>query len=210
MGEDRIAVRPWVALIDGRTVTFTDWNSVDADAIVVATGFDLNLPFLSDEIRRTVDYSRTGMSLAEFTFHPSLDGFAFVGLWAQLGPYAVPLEQQARWIAYSWGGVIPAPSCAQLEHGVQRCIEEDHNGGYREQHEMAIRFGRLAGVDPEGVDDSEHREILPRAAVTPEMFRLVGPDSDSGARRRVLDDFWRYAPPNVKAEVSMRLGRGQA
>ena len=45
-----------------------------------------------------------------YTFHPDLPGLAFVGMWDQSGGYFVPLELQARWIAYTWGGAIPAPT----------------------------------------------------------------------------------------------------
>ena len=45
-----------------------------------------------------------------YTFHPDLPGLAFVGMWDQSGGYFVPLELQARWIAYTWGGAVPATS----------------------------------------------------------------------------------------------------
>lgn len=206
VAEDRISVHPWIAGIDGGCVTFADGSSAEADAVVVATGFDLSLPFLSEDIRRTVNLSRKRIELAEFTFHPDLGGLAFVGLWPQLGPYAVPLELQARWIAYTWGGAVAAPGRAELERGVLDCIAEQHQVGYREQHEMALRFGRLAGVDPAHLADRELQEILPRATLTADSFRLTGPDADPGARAQVVADFWAFAPPEVRAEVEARLG----
>ena len=69
-------------------------------------------------------------------------------------------------------------------------MERAHHVGYRKQHEMAIRFARLAQVDPEHVDDPELAAVLPHATVTADTFRLVGPDADPTARDRVLDDFW--------------------
>ena len=207
VAEDRISVHHWVAGVDGRTVQFADGSIAEADGVIVATGFDLNLPFLSEDIRRTIGLTPKSMQLAEFTFHPDLDGLAFVGLWPQLGPYAVPLEQQARWISYTWSGVIPAPSRETLELGVQECVRERHHLGYREQHEMAVRFARLAQVDPEGIEDPELAEVLPRATVTADTFRLVGPDADPQAHSRVLDDFWAFAPPHVRDDVRIRLAR---
>ncbi len=195
VAEDRITPHPWVACVSGRRVQFTDGTWVDADAVIVATGFHLNLPFLDEGLRTTLGLTPTSMELAEFTFHPDLDGLAFVGLWSQLGPYAVPLEQQARWVAYTWGGAITAPDRAWLEAAVRRSADEAYYAGYREQHEMAIRFGRLAGVDPADVDDPRLRTVLPLATVTADTFRLVGPDADPGAADRVLRDFWRYSTP---------------
>ena len=194
VAEDRIDVRPWLAAVDGTTVTFTDGSSSPADAIILGTGFDLDLPFLDDRIRRTLQCSRAGLVLSDFTFHPELEGLAFLGLWAQRGPYPVVLEQQARYLAYAWGGSIPAPTPAELQRGLRACVEEDHHGGYRQQNEMAIRFARLAGVDPAGLDDPDLQRLLRLSAVTGEMFRLTGPDARPDAEALLRRDFARHAP----------------
>lgn len=209
VAEDRIDVRPWVAKVDGRTVTFTDGSRIEADAIIIGTGFDLNLPFLSQEIATTINLGRKGMELANFTFHPDLPGLAFIGLFAQLGPYPVVLEQQARWIAYTWGGAIPAPSEEDLRQGVADCVSENHHADYRQQHEMALRFGALAGADPGGIDDPELQEILAKSAVTGEMFRIVGTDVDPGAEAQLRRDFWAYAPPDIRRDIAERFGRDE-
>lgn len=208
VSEDRVEVHPWIREVDGRTVTFDDGTRVEADAVVVATGFDLHLPFLAEDLRDTLGLTAKSMELAEFTFHPDLPGLAFVGMWAQLGAYAVPLEQQARWIAYTWSGRHPAPTDAELRSWVAACVADGQFTGYREQHEMAVRFARLAGVDP---DPARHPEIdpvlaavLPRFMCTADTFRLVGPDSLVGARERVLRDFRRFAQP-VHVDAVSRL-----
>ncbi len=208
VAENRIDVRPWIDSVAGKRLTFADGSVAEADGIVVGTGFDLSLPFLDEAIARTVRLSRTGLALADFTFHPDLPGLAFLGLWAQLGPYPVVLEQQARYIAYAWGGAVAAPSTDDLRRGLAACLSEDHHGGYRQQHEMALRFARLAGTDPgAGATDPEFGEILAKSAVTGEMFRITGPDARPDAEARVRADFWRYAPPEIRAEVMTRYGR---
>ena len=53
VAEGRIAVRPWMTVGGGETVTFADGRAEEFDGLVFGTGFDLNLPFLSDEIRAT-------------------------------------------------------------------------------------------------------------------------------------------------------------
>ncbi len=207
VAEDRIDVRPWVDSVDGSVVTFTDGSRAEVDAIVVGTGFNLRLPFLSDAIKQTVNYTRKGLDLSEFTFHPNLDGLAFVGLFAQLGPYPVVLEQQARYVAYTWGGAIPTPSRTDLEQGVAACIAEDHHGDYRQQHEMAVNFARLAGTDPADVGDPELQEIIDKSAVTGDMFRIVGTDALPDAADRVRQYFWTYGVPAVRADIAERYGR---
>lgn len=207
VAEDRIDVRPWIKKIAGDQVTFEDDSTVQADAIVIGTGFDLDLPFLSDDIASTINLTRKSMDLCQFTFHPDLPGLAFAGLWAQLGPYPVVLEQQARWIAYSWSGKIPPMSEEELRQGVKDCVAEQHHEGYREQHEMAVRFAKLAGTMPDPGDDEELKLILPKCPVTGEMFRLSGPDARADAGQRIKDNFWRYADILQKREFATALGR---
>ncbi|WP_375001904.1 flavin-containing monooxygenase [Aeromicrobium sp. CTD01-1L150] len=201
VAEDRLSIHPWIRAVEGDTITFTDGTQAGVDAIVAATGFALDLPFLDHRIQEVVGCDRETLELADFTFHPELPGLAFAGLWPQLGPYAVPLEQQARWIAYSWSGRIPPPTEEALRQGVRLAACEQHQHGYREQHEMALRFARLAGVDPDTNHDPFLREILPRSAMTADVFRITGPDADPDARQRVIDDFWRYAAPAAHREV---------
>jgi cation diffusion facilitator CzcD-associated flavoprotein CzcO len=207
VAEDRIDVRPWISNVAGKTVYFADGTSVEADAIILGTGFDLNLPFLSEKLARTVNYTGKGLHLSNFTFHPDLPNLAFMGLWAQLGPYPVVLEQQARYIAYAWSGAIQAPTLSELRQGVADCIGKNHHGDYRQQHEMALRFAALAGTDPGRTNDPELLEILAGSAVTGEMFRILGTDALSEAEDCLRSDFWRYAPPEVRASVGARHGR---
>ncbi|MDT5236586.1 MAG: hypothetical protein QOF47_2573, partial [Mycobacterium sp.] len=110
VAEGLITVRPWIESITDATVTFADGNAEVFDGIVFGTGFDLHLPFLSEDIRAIVDLDTVHLDADRYTFHPDLPGLAFVGLWDQSGGYFVPLELQARWIAYTWGGAIPATS----------------------------------------------------------------------------------------------------
>ncbi|MDE0303480.1 MAG: FAD-dependent oxidoreductase [Albidovulum sp.] len=207
VAEDRIDVRPWIESVSGSVVKFTDGGEVEADAIIIGTGFDLHLPFLSRDIAQTIKLGRKGMVLSDFTFHPDLERLAFVGLWAQLGPYPVVLEQQARYIAYAWSGAISPPARKELERGLSACVAEDHHADYRQQHEMAIRFARLAGTDPAGYGDEEFQEILAKSAVTGEMFRIVGTDCLPDAEQRVRDDFDLYGIPEVRKGIAERFGK---
>ena len=207
VAEDRIDIRPWVKKIEGREVCFLDGSRVEADAIVIGTGFNLHLPFLSDEISGTIHLTSSSMDLADFTFHPDLPNLAFAGLWAQLGPYPVVLEQQARWIAYTWSGTVRMPSQEDLRDGVKACVAEGHHDDYRQQHEMALRFAALCGTDPADVEDDELRDILAKSAVTGEMFRIVGPDALPDAEAQLREFFWSFAPLDVCRAVAHRHGR---
>ena len=68
------------------------------------------MPFLGADIRAILDLDAVHLDADRYTFHPDLPGLAFMGMWDQSGGYFVPLELQASWIAYTWGGTIPPPS----------------------------------------------------------------------------------------------------
>lgn len=196
VAEGRLTPVPWIADIAGRRVTFEDGRSITADGIIAGTGFALNLPFLSDDIRATVRNTDTAIELDEFTFHPDLPGLAFVGMWSQLGSYPTPLEQQARYIAYSWGGRIPARSTTRMHEGVAASIHAGHHIGYRRQNEMALRFARLCGTDPAGQLDSNVMDLVRKSATTGLIYRLAGPDAMTDARQQLEAQFNRYGPSN--------------
>jgi dimethylaniline monooxygenase (N-oxide forming) len=66
----------------------------------------MQLPFLSEEIRAILDLDAVHLDADRYTFHPDLPGMAFVGMWDQGGGHFLPLELQARWIAYTSSGAV--------------------------------------------------------------------------------------------------------
>jgi hypothetical protein len=188
VAEGRITIRPWMESIDGKTVTFTDGSTEDFDGILFGTGFELNLPFLDDEIRSVVDLDTAHLDADRYTFHPDLPGLAFVGMWDQSGGYFVPLELQARWIAYTWGGVIPEPNedARRLAIGAYRARR-----GMPQKSRMnlvALTFARAAGVEPNPDDWPHLRRALLFGPLAPSSFRLQGPDALPDAPSRFVRD----------------------
>src|SRR6516225_5535936 len=92
VAEGRIVVKPWVKEVQGRNVRFSDETWEEFDAIILGTGFELSIPFLSPTISDLLDLDALHADLYKFTFHPDLAGLAFLGLWEQTGPYFPPLE----------------------------------------------------------------------------------------------------------------------
>jgi dimethylaniline monooxygenase (N-oxide forming) len=92
VAEGRIRCRPAIAGVRGHTVVFADGREEEADAIVMATGYDLSLPFLPEDVRRTLNSDPTGLDLYVHTFHPDLPGLAFIGQYILIGPYAPCVE----------------------------------------------------------------------------------------------------------------------
>jgi len=187
LAEGRIEVKPWMAGIDGRAVRFADGSSEEIDAVIFGTGYDLDLPFLSEDIRRTLDVDKRHIDLHEFTFHPDLPGLAFVAIHPQIGPYFPSAELQARWIAYVWSGARPGPSREEMEAGLARY--RARRGGSQEVplHLAAIRVARGAGVEPDVDRWPELARALLFGPLSAVSFRLSGRDSLLDAPRRTAE-----------------------
>jgi hypothetical protein len=153
----------------------------------MATGFRLSLPFLDPEIREILDIDERHIDLAHATFHPDLDGLAFIGLYPLIGPYFPVLELQARYLAYVWSGLVAATR-GQLADGV--AAYRARRGGRQSQlmHMMAIRFARLAGVEPLPAETPDIARALMFGPLTATSFRLQGRDALAEAAGVVADE----------------------
>ncbi|SEH79364.1 Predicted flavoprotein CzcO associated with the cation diffusion facilitator CzcD [Mycolicibacterium rutilum] len=171
VAEGRIVVRPWLTAVAGDRVTFADGRSEQFDGIVFGTGFRVAMPFLDETMHRVLD---------RHTFHPELPGLAFVGMWDQSGGYFVPLELQARWIAYAWAGLVEPP-----------VVTPERPPGEPQKTRMnlvAVTFARAAGVEPTLSHwPGLHRALL-FGPLAPSCFRLEGPDAAPDATQRFARD----------------------
>jgi cation diffusion facilitator CzcD-associated flavoprotein CzcO len=145
VAEGRIAVKPWIREVQGRKVRFGDEIWEEFDAIILGTGFELSIPFLSPTISNILDLDTLHADLYKFTFHPDLAGLAFLGLWEQTGPYFPPLELQARWITYVWSGIRPLPNRSQMDAEIAgyRCARGESQ--LQAMHLMTLLFGAGSG-----------------------------------------------------------------
>jgi hypothetical protein len=177
VAEGRITVRPWMESIADATVTFSDGHAEEFDGIVLGTGFDLCLPFLSEDIRIVLNLDAAHLDADRYTFHPDLPGLAFMGMWDQSGGYFVPLELQARWIAYTWGGTIPATSETDQRLSIDAYRSRRGMSQKTRMNLVALIFARAAGVEPHLENWPDLRRALLFGPLAPSCFRLEGPDA---------------------------------
>lgn len=184
VAEGRIAVKPWMSSVNGSTVTFSDGTSEEFDGLIFGTGFDLNLPFVSHDVRQRLAGPKSSLDLYECTFHPNLPGLAFSGMFQVGGPYLPAIELQARWIAYALSGARPLPS----ELSMAAHMEADGSRGSEKHHlaSLMMRFARLAGVEPSVESLPELRDALDHGPMIPASFRVSGRDQTLEAASRVL------------------------
>ncbi|MCV7178702.1 flavin-containing monooxygenase [Mycolicibacterium sphagni] len=182
VAEGAISVRPWLRSVAGSTVTFGDGHAEEFDGVVFGTGFALSLPFLGDDVRATLNLDGGGFDTDRYTFHPDLPGLAFMGMWDQSGGYFVPLELQARWIAYTWGGVVDAASDADQRASV--AVSRAIGPRKTRMNLAAVAFARAAGVEPRLENWPALRRALLFGPLAPSCFRLEGPDALPNAPTR--------------------------
>ena len=185
VAEGRIDVRPWMTEVNGRIVRFTDGDSAEFDAVLFGTGFDLHLPFLAPEIRETLGLDAKHIELHLRTFHPALRGLAFAGLWDQAGPYFPPIELQARWIAYTWSGAVPAPSDEEMIASVVAARARRGIPQKGRMNVVSLQFARAAGVEPSLERWPHLAKPLLFGPLSPVSFRLEGRDALPDAPARV-------------------------
>ncbi|MDT5192460.1 MAG: hypothetical protein QOI28_4711, partial [Mycobacterium sp.] len=111
-------------------------------------------------------------------------GLAFMGMWDQSGGYFVPLELQARWIAYLWGGAIPAVSESSHRQSIDAYRSRRGTSQKTRMNLAALTFARAAGVEPHLENWPDLRRALLFGPLAPSCFRLEGPDALPDAPER--------------------------
>jgi cation diffusion facilitator CzcD-associated flavoprotein CzcO len=92
----RIGVKPDIAEFEGRTVRFIDGSEVEADLVVYATGYQISLPFIDNDLILGPD----GRSILYLNvFHPEFDDLFVVGLVQANGSIWRLADAQSKLIA---------------------------------------------------------------------------------------------------------------
>ncbi len=177
--EGRIICRPEITDVDTNTVTFADGSRERVDAIICATGYALDLPYLPAQVWSTVSAQ---LRLHHRTLHPDLPGLAFVGQFALQGPYLPLLELQARWIANAWSGLVPSP-----DEAVMRASIAEPPPAIDSHNLLAVSLSSLAGVAPDFEAHPMLAESLLFGPMLPPRYRLDGPGSFPGAAGRFAE-----------------------
>jgi dimethylaniline monooxygenase (N-oxide forming) len=179
-----IVCRPEIASIEGTEVTFTDGSTQAVEAIVCATGYDVDLPYLRPLGQDLALYQRT--------FDPDLPGLGVIGQFLAQGPYFPLLELQARWIVAVWSGEASLPGNDVMREAMARPRPplDAHNA-------LALTLSEELGVAPEPLDWPDLSEPLLHGPMLPPRYRLSGP----GARPDAAALFARQLAASPRAPV---------
>lgn len=91
----RIEVKQGIEKIDGKRIHFVDGTSDEFDTLIAATGYLIDLPFLSDEV---VPINDNTIDLYQRIVPPDWPGLYFMGMFNTNTALNMIFEYQARWI----------------------------------------------------------------------------------------------------------------
>jgi dimethylaniline monooxygenase (N-oxide forming) len=156
LARGRITMRPALVALDEAGVLFADGTRLDADAVVLATGYAAEFPFLPPGVPARIDGA---LGLYRLVFPPDVAGLSFVGMTRVSGPVFPVAELQARWVAAVVAGHAALPSADVM----------------RDEIKMRIARARAIG------DDQMRVELLPylddiaaRIGAKPSLLRHPG------------------------------------
>ncbi len=130
----RIAVKPGIAAIEGQTVRFVDGTAETVDAIIAATGYLTEFPFLPPGASPV---SGTRLGLYNRVVHPAMPGLYFIGFFDVSGGSNIRMmDDQAEYIAAVATGAVKLPAAAAM----QAAIAADHAWAAR-QFPDSPRYG---------------------------------------------------------------------
>jgi cation diffusion facilitator CzcD-associated flavoprotein CzcO len=111
LAEKTFVVRPDVTSLDGGHVTFADGRREAVDAIVFATGYRVNFPFLPEPLGRGDGQQ---FPLYRRILSPYADNLAFIGILdAGVGRLEI-VERQTQWLTEVLSGRLTPPPRAQM------------------------------------------------------------------------------------------------
>ncbi len=173
VGAGEILCRPAIASVEGRTVTFTDGSTATVDAIVCATGYEADVPYLREAMG---DDAWVETALYQRTFHPDHPRLGVIGQFLLQGPYWPLLELQARWIFAVWSGDVAAPGERRMREVIAtpRPPLESHDT-------LGLLLSEELGVAPDPVEWPELAEPLLLGPMLPARYRLSGPGAHASA-----------------------------
>lgn len=159
VGHGDIEVVGDVAALEGDHVRFTDGRIEPVDVLVTATGYDIALPFVSEDVLGVHD---NALDLYQRVVPPERPGLYLVGFVQTVGANIALMEHQAEWIADLLTGrcVLPA------REAMHRWIAHDRAAmaaRYQRstRHTLQVDYWRY--IRAIGAERARRAHALPRA-----------------------------------------------
>lgn len=153
----RIEVKQGIEKIDGKTIHFVDGTAEEFDVLIAATGYLIDLPFISRDI---VPLEDNRLDLFKRMTRPEWPGLYLMGFFNLDSALNMVYEYQARWVRDIELGEAKLPTAAEMEADIRRknewvakyykdsprhTIEEEHVPYIQELKKSLKSMRRAAG-----------------------------------------------------------------
>ena len=116
VGHGRVDVKPNVERLRGQTVRFEDGTAEAFDTIIYATGYEIAVPFLPDDVFAV---ENNEMALYRYVVPPDLPGLYFLGFMQPLGSILPLVERQSKWVAALLEGEVALPTPDEMRSTIK-------------------------------------------------------------------------------------------
>ena len=113
---DRILVKQGIDEVEGKTLRFADGAAEEFDVLIAATGYLVELPFLSPDV---VPVENNGVKLYKRIVPPDWPGLYFIGMTNITTALNVNYEHQARWVREFILGNAVLPSREEMRADIE-------------------------------------------------------------------------------------------
>ena len=114
----RVTAKPGIDAVCGQQVRFADGSSGHYDTIIAATGYDVDLPFLSAELSPVRGH---WLDLYRRVVRPGVAGLYFVGFFNVTGGGNIRMmDDQSEWVADLVTGRASLPDAAAMQADIGR------------------------------------------------------------------------------------------
>lgn len=156
----RVEVKHGITKIEGTTVTFEDSTSEEFDDLITATGYEVKLPFIDDDLLPVRD---NGLDLYRRIVAPDLPGLYFIGFINTSTGLPYTFERQVQWLLPFECGEAVFPSKSEMDseidlkkrwlaktyHSSPRMSLEESHVKYFSELKQSLKEGRSrAGLTP--------------------------------------------------------------
>ena len=159
------------------SVLFNDGSECEYDAILLATGYSLDLAPLDKELQNIVNPDVSipkHCNMYDFTLHPELPGFAMIGLFVQRASYIASLDNQARWVAGVFSRAIAGVSDEHMLTGIERVKKAPSQAYLGIAFETVDLFARHGGFQVDLTQYPQYAKMLLFGPLVPAQFRVFG------------------------------------
>lgn len=113
----RVEVKHEIESINGRRIRFSDGTEDEFDVLIAATGYLIDLPFVSRDI---VPLENNRLNLYKRIAPPGWPGLYFMGFFNTDTALNMVFEHQARWIRAIESGEAALPSAREMKADIER------------------------------------------------------------------------------------------